>query len=147
MRSVSRCNCQTIPPSSSLSARSHLPCKAKEAFLKVICLCQNGSFKIVETGVPDCPYSEKSNVCFFSHQKALRGLGHSRGSSRRRLFCFFFLRLKKEDIPHSQRTPVPTSLSVTIDRATSPGVRGFIKLLSKLFGGSKPPPYVIRSLV
>ena len=45
----------TIPPSSSLSARSHLPCKAKEAFLKVICLCQNGSFKIVGTGVPDCP--------------------------------------------------------------------------------------------
>ena len=30
--------------------------------------------------------------------------GHSRGSSRQRLFCFFFLRLKKEDIPHPLST-------------------------------------------
>ena len=88
MRSVSQCNCQTIPPSSSLSARSHLPCKAKEAFLKVICLCQNGSFKIVGTGVPDCPNRMSAGAVPGRNYKLLPALAtnsppdYSRSASR-----------------------------------------------------------------
>ena len=50
----------------------------------------------------------KNKRLFFSlSQKALLGPGHSRGSSHRRLFYFFFLRLKKEDIPHSREDESP----------------------------------------
>ena len=43
----------------------------------------------------------------FHTPKSVAGLGTQPQVSQR-LFCFFFLRLKKEDIPHSQRTAVPT---------------------------------------
>ena len=58
--------------------------------------------------------------------------GHSRGSSHRRLFCFFFLRLKKEDISYSRgrkslQIPSPSAVA-----ATSPEGRGFkIRLTCK----------------
>ena len=61
----------------------------------------------IRTAEDESPYSEKTSVYFLSYQKSVAGLG-TQSQVSQRLFCFFFLRLKKEDIPHSQRTAVPT---------------------------------------
>ena len=51
-----------------------------------------------------CPYSKKASVCFLSHHKSVAGLGTQPQVSQR-LFCFFFLRLKKEDFHLKPLTP------------------------------------------
>ena len=78
---------------------------------------------IVRTAKDESPYSEKTSVYFLSYQKSVAGLG-TQSQVSQRLFCFFFLRLKKEDNEQSGtlflQKPSPSSVA-----ATSPEGRGF----------------------
>ena len=49
----------------------------------------------IRTAEDESPYSEKTSVYFLSYQKSVAGSG-TQSQVSRRLFCFFFLRLKKE---------------------------------------------------
>ena len=101
-----------------------------------------------------CPYSEETNVCFLPRQKALRarrgGIAAltaqwavnsqsgeqfiiATGNCSRR----YFIRTAGDVCPYSENnwfahTYPQYTLSVTIDRAASPGVRGF-KWISSFF--------------
>ena len=58
----------------------------------------------IRTAEDVCLYNKRTSVCFLPHQKSVAGSGTQPQVSRR-LFCFFFLRLKKEDIPHIKKIP------------------------------------------
>ena len=71
-----------------------------------------------------CPYIKRTSVCILSYQKSVAGSGTQPQVSRQ-LFCFFFLRLKKEDTPHSRGRLSLQLPSPSANAATSPEGRGF----------------------
>ena len=73
--------------------------------------------RFFRTAEDESPYSEKTSVYFLSYQKSVAGSGTQPQVSRR-LFCFFFLRLKKEDISYSRgrkslQKPSPSAIAAT----------------------------------
>ena len=73
---------------------------------------------IVRTAEDESPYSEKTSVYFLSYQKSVAGLG-TQSQVSQRLFCFFFLRLKKEDNEQPMMKVPAITLSVGYRRHLS----------------------------